>query len=292
MPGGMKPINFDSARAISNLLEQHSLQLKKRFGQNFLINSGARDKILTLLNSTPEDVVWEIGAGIGSMTSGLLQSGARVIAFEIDYGLARILESFYLESEKFVLIKGDFLKTCTQAVEQYGPPSLVVGNLPFSSAARMLIGLLGENISPKRIVCTLQREVADRLSASPGTKDYSFFSVICQMYWSIKQGGDLQAGSFFPKPRVVSSITLLTPLERHLSMPFEFLLNFVRILFRERRKTIRNNLFKGDALHLAKAEVERQLTSCGVQNTARAEELSIEDILALAKVFYNCIHSL
>ncbi|PKL03960.1 MAG: hypothetical protein CVV53_09020, partial [Spirochaetae bacterium HGW-Spirochaetae-9] len=150
--------------------------MSKRFGQNFLVDPNAREKLYAALGTTAPVHVWEIGPGIGAMTALLLQRGHSVTAFEIDHGFARILRDLFGDNPRFTLVEGDFLKTWKDAGTN---PDIVFGNLPYNVALTIIGDLLESGQVPQRMIFTVQKEAAQRIVAVPGTKDYSAFSVLC-----------------------------------------------------------------------------------------------------------------
>ncbi len=186
--------------------------------------------------------MWEIGPGIGALTLRLAPMEIRLTVFEIDHGFARLLKEALSTDGNVRVVEGDFIKTWSDCRRGLGNPDIIVGNLPYSSATAMFLSLIEGGVSARRIVCTVQKEAAMRMMALPGDPDYTSFSVLCALTWRIERLGDLNPGSFYPRPRVRSSILRLEPIDRaRVSQPGE-LLRGVRALFAGRRKTIRNNL--------------------------------------------------
>jgi 16S rRNA (adenine1518-N6/adenine1519-N6)-dimethyltransferase len=258
-------VNADSPADIRALLSERGIALKKRWGQNFLINRGARENIVRLLAAQPGETVWEIGPGLGAMTERLA-STVRVVAFEIDRGLCRFLEEDLGRQPGVRIVAGDFLETWRPEMSAAGAPARVLGNLPYRSASLMLADLIEAGLRPKRMVFTVQKELAERMASAPKRKSYSSFSVLCQSCFSVKLRGDLQPGSFFPTPDVISTIVEMEPrVDAPAGETLAELTRLARALFSSRRKTIRNNA--GDRRTL-EALVEE-----GVDPGARAEEL-------------------
>lgn len=275
----MSPLNHDSTAQIRAVLEQRGIGLKRRWGQNFLVNRGARERLLSLLDPRPGSLVWEIGPGLGAMTGPLLARGLRVVAFEIDHGLARFLSEEFDGAGSLTLVEGDFRRTWRGALDRYGRPDAVLGNLPYRSASLMIADMASGELRPDRCVFTVQRELAERLTASPGTRSYSSFTVLCGACFRIVGRGELQPGSFWPPPEVVSSVLELEPLDDAPSgAELAMLSRVARALFASRRKTIRNNAvaaFGPGAL----ATLER----LGIDASGRAEELDPRTYVELAR---------
>lgn len=263
-------LNYDSPTALKAFLEAQGLGMKKQFGQNFLINPGARAGLIDALEAPPGEAVWEVGPGLGAMTAGLLDRGAGVTAFEIDPGFIRILRDLFGAHPQFRLIEGDVLKTWRTA----GTGSYLLGNLPYTIAARLLGVLIEEQRLFTRIVVTVQREVAQRMTARPGSKDYSSFSVLCASAYTVTPLMVLKSRSFYPVPHVDSQGVRLDRYKRQCPPCFYRL---VRRLFASRRKTLKNNLA---------GFVENPqaiLQSCGISPDRRAETLELEAFIALAE---------
>ncbi|GHT84146.1 ribosomal RNA small subunit methyltransferase A [Spirochaetia bacterium] len=278
-------INYDSPQALRSYLEDRGLGMRKQFGQNFLINRDARQRLLDALELRPGDRVWEVGAGLGAMTAGLLKRGAHVSAFEIDRGFITILEELFGDVNDFTLIPGDVLKTWPVTE----PAMYFLGNLPYNIAAALLADFIEKGRYFTRMVFTVQREVALRMTARPGSADYSSLSVLCASVYTISPLMVLKGASFYPAPKVDSQgvrFDLRTDIDPGAYPPaFKPL---VRSLFSSRRKTVKNNLQsfinsgilnKGRAQDLALALLEQ----CGIAPKERAENLGIGEFSALAR---------
>jgi len=287
-------LNYDSPTSIREFLESYGLWATKRFGQNFLIDRSVRERIVGALEIETSMNVWEIGPGIGAMTKLILEKGARLAAFEIDFGFVRALESLFQGFEQFYIIKGDMLKTWRLRNEK---PDRIFGNLPYNAAFAIIADLIEKDCIPPRMVFTLQKEAARRLVATPGSKDYSSFSVLCASACEARVLFDIGASSFWPQPRVTSSVVLLTPRED--SVPAaqrKGFSDFVRAGFASRRKTLRNSMRAWNALHFSEidetqsdAYVRDALLKRGLAPDIRAEKLSskqlfdlYQDLIALA----------
>ena len=273
-------LDYDSPQALSAALESEGLAMSKRFGQNFLVDRRSRLKILAELEAAQGAHVWELGPGLGAMTELALDAGLRVTAFEIDHGFARVLRRIFGHRPEFRLVEGDFLNTWRAELSASGPPDRVFGNLPYSVANAMVAAVLEGGLAPPRMVFTVQKEAAQRMTAVPGTKDYSAFSVLCASCCRSKIAFDLSGGSFWPVPRVTSSAV------RMVARPDPVCVEdrggfstFVRAAFASRRKTLRNNLRAiGPAAFEALPAV---LGSLGIREDVRAEALRPEELGAV-----------
>jgi len=281
----------NSSAALRRFLDQEGLAPKKRWGQNFMTSPGARRVVLTALGVRPGDLIWEIGPGLGAITAMLVEVAGQVVVFEIDHGVMRVLRERF--GQAITIVAGDAVKTLgvkSPAGEAGGSipsgPDLVVGNLPYRSAAAIVAVLLESDrtgSSCRRMVFTVQREMARRMVALPGGKDYSTLSVLCGLTGTVTRHSDLAAGSFYPVPEVVSSLVSVEPKQvDHELLRLASLC--ARSLFASRRKTIRNNLpTLGSALGISTAEIQGALDEVGIDNSRRAETVEPDAYLELAE---------
>jgi 16S rRNA (adenine1518-N6/adenine1519-N6)-dimethyltransferase len=280
-------MNHDSTSEIRATLLERGLTLKKRWGQNFLVNRGARERIVALLGIRPGERVWEIGPGLGSMTELLLAAARELTVFEVDRGLCRWLEECFGGKPGFGLVSGDFVETWRNARDLQGPPERLLGNLPYRSASLMIMEMVEGGLRPASAVFTVQRELADRMTSQPGGKNYSSFTVLCQSCFEIEDRGDLKPGSFYPVPEVVSSIIELRPrLDAPEGSTLSVLSGLARGLFSSRRKTLRNNaaaLTGGEGEPLAPSRVLAAFERAGINPGMRAEQVSPGAYVAMAR---------
>jgi 16S rRNA (adenine1518-N6/adenine1519-N6)-dimethyltransferase len=253
------------------------------YGQNFLVNGNARKMLLDALGTGPGDAVWEIGPGLGSMTQGLLEREAQVTAFEIDKGFAVVLNEFFGGCPGFNLIEGDVLKTWPQTA---AAGDYLLGNLPYTIGAALLADFIEQKRYFKRMVVTVQKEVAQRMAAKPGSKDYSSFSVLCASAYRVTPLAVLKGASFYPEPRVDSRGVRLDLLPGSVYPDCFFPL--VRSLFASRRKTVKNNLKTFIAQRSAqtglsiRGTAEESLALAEIKGEDRAERFGVEELCALA----------
>ena len=234
---------WNSKQEISQLLEENGLTLKKRFGQNFLLDAHHRERIVSALDPAEGERVWEIGPGIGSITHKLLEKTPYITVFEIDHGLIRVLGQLF--NDRLKIVEGDFLKTFEAELAQQGLPDKLIGNLPYSTGSVMIGSLAEKDALPGVSVFTLQKEVARRMAAAPGSPDYSGFSLVCQLRCRVEKICDIGGGAFYPPPRVVSSVIRLVRRDDAPAGPYPEFFRLVQDLFRSRRKTAANNLKSG-----------------------------------------------
>lgn len=280
----MKHPDYNSPSELKKILDLNGFSMQKKFGQNFLINGDARKKIIDALDVNENTTVWEVGPGLGAMTNEILERGANLTVFEIDRGFAMLISKFfeeYSENKKFNLIEGDVLKTWKKQITENFPDRFF-GNLPYNIAATLIADTIEKNIRFERCVFTIQKEVALRMAAKPGTEDYSSFSVLCQWAYNVNPIMDLNGNNFWPRPNVDSRSVLLTPNESFpgCNNPGLFI-KMERALFSSRRKNLRNNLTV--FLHNNDLAVEA-LTKAQIDPSKRAEVLSIPEMLRLSDV--------
>ena len=281
----LKHPDYNSTAELKQVLDTNGFSMQKKFGQNFLINEDARKKLIDTLDISEDSTVWEVGPGLGAMTSEILERGADLTVFEIDRGFASLIKQFfedYSEKDKFRIVEGDVLKTWKKQLEEKGQPSRFFGNLPYNIAATIIADTIENNIRFDKCVFTVQKEVALRMAAKPGTDDYSSFSVLCQWAYDVKPIIDLTGGNFWPKPNVDSRAVLMTKKDNWPGCDNpKLFVKINRALFSSRRKTVRNNLsvfLKNNDLAV------KYLTDAGIDIMKRAEVLTIPELLKLTNV--------
>ena len=270
-------IDYDSPAALKTFLEARGLAMQKKFGQNFLINGQARKKLIDSLEIEKGTTVWEIGPGLGAMTSEILERGAELTAFEIDHGFAAALGELFADKPNFKLVEGDVLKTWKTVTDR---PARLFGNLPYNIAATIFADLICAGVRFDKSVITVQKEVAQRITAKPGTDDYSSFSVLCQWAYDVTPLMDLGGGSFWPRPNVDSRAVKFVKKELFPQCKDPaFFTKMQRALFVSRRKTVKNNLstFLSDS-----QKAEDALKKADIDPKVRAETLDIKTLLRLS----------
>jgi len=283
-------INYNSAACLKAFLEENGLGMRKKFGQNFLVNPGVRQGLADALGAEAGNHVWEIGPGLGAMTSLLLQKSLKVTAFEIDPGFIRLLGTIFAGSENLTIVPGDAMKTW----RDQPPAPYLLGNLPYNIAASLLADFMENGLFFRRMVVTVQREVALRMTAQAGSRDYSSFSVLCSSAYRVKPLMVVKGASFYPRPNVDSQGVLLELRDDSASLavaenrPACFY-PLVRHLFSSRRKTIRNNLAgflaqNGKSANADSGDLAASLlSSASLDCDLRAENLHLDEFAALAK---------
>lgn len=283
-------IDYNSVQNLKNILEENGFSMQKKFGQNFLINEKMRRSLVDELNLQSDNSVWEIGPGLGSMTKLLLETGAKVTVFEIDKGFIKLLKeifSSYLESEQLRIVEGDVLKTWHNVFLEQGVPSALFGNLPYNIAATIIADTIEKDVRFNKIVVTVQKEVAERMYAKEGEKDYSSFSILCKWAYNVKPLFDLSPANFWPRPHVDSKSVLMTKKEEFpLCQNKTLFMKMQRSLFSSRRKNIKNNLSQ----FLKDDEKTRiVLEKANLDVNVRAETLPVKKLLELSDILNTAI---
>ena len=260
------------------LLRRYGLQAKKSWGQNFLIDERAYEAIVAACGLSAGDLAVEIGAGLGTLTSRLLRTGATVIAVERERDMCDVLRKELGERPGFTLREEDALET-GYAELAAGRPTVIVGNLPYQIAAPLLFKFLAARASVRKIVVMLQREVAARLLARPDTEDYSALTAQVHMLATVRRVCQVSRGGFLPAPRVDSTVVQLEPLATTAAPVLDLgcYSQVVRAAFGQRRKTLRNALATmSDSVGMAAA------AETGIDLGRRGETLTVHEFARLA----------
>jgi 16S rRNA (adenine1518-N6/adenine1519-N6)-dimethyltransferase len=260
---------------VHSLLRRWGLRLKKDLGQNFLADPAILSRIVAAADLTPEDTVLEIGAGLGTLTTQLARQAGRVVAVEVDRQLIPALEDALSGLENVTLVHGDILTLDLTTLIGADRPYYVVANLPYYITSAVLRHVLEADHRPRRVVVTVQQEVAERITAQPG--DMSLLAVSVQFYGQPRQLFRIKPGSFYPAPAVASAVVRID-LHDAPPVPVDDAAAFFRVVragFSQRRKQLRNTLAAG--LHLPPDEVAARLEQVGVDPRRRAETLSLAE---------------
>lgn len=267
------------------LLERLGLKPQKSLGQHFLTQPKQARRIVAALDLTPADVVVEVGPGLGALTRPLAEQAARLVALELDRRLAEFLKQEFQAHPQVLILCQDILTyDLTALAREAGRPLKVVGNLPYQITSPLLFKLAAEKAAIERAVLMMQQEVALRLMAAPGGKDYGILSVLLQYHFAIESLFTLGPGNFYPPPQVTSTVVRLRPrLVEPAAADPELLRRLVRLAFGQRRKTLANSLGAGAAdLGLTPAQIAELLKAVGIEPQRRAETLSVAEFVALA----------
>jgi 16S rRNA (adenine1518-N6/adenine1519-N6)-dimethyltransferase len=267
-------------------LEDLQIRPRKRLGQHFVAHDSVLQKIAIDADLGPEDIVLEIGAGLGSLTS-LLTAARKVYAVEIDARLTPVLKERFKENPKVEVIHADALQVDLSAFFQPGGQKLkVVANLPYEISSPMIFRLWQERQAFSRFVLMLQLEVAHRIVAKPGTKDYGPLSLWSQLYSVPRISFSVPPSAFYPRPKVESAVVRfdIRPYPA-VEVPDERILEWlIRSAFRYRRKTLARALQLGEFSQFSKSQIRKALESAGVSPLARGESLTLEQFGHLSRV--------
>lgn len=276
------------------ILQKYQFHFQKKYGQNFLIDTSVLERIIKAAQIGPEDCVLEIGPGIGTMTQYLAEHAGKVIAVEIDKALLPILEETLAGYENITVLHGDILKVDVgELAEKYnaGKPLKVVANLPYYITTPIIMGLFEKNVPVESITVMVQKEVAERMQAKPGTKDYGGLSLAVQYYAEPKIVANVPPNCFMPRPNVGSAVVRL---ERFGRPPVEvtderFMFTLIRAAFNKRRKMLVNALAGTGDTALTKENVAEALVRLNIPETIRGEKLTLTEFAGLSNILSRCI---
>ncbi len=276
--------NIFSPSFIIHVLQERTLSLKKKYGQNFLINRDIASRIIKLAGLNKDSTVLEIGPGLGTLTFLIAKQVKRIIAVEIDRGFTRYLQN---EIEKLgfrnvCIINKDFLRLKKNDLHLLENPDKVISNFPYCIGIKALVKIVDEYKSVDRIIGTVQKELADRITAKPGTKNYSFVSVYLQYLSRVRViEKNISPKNFFPSPEVTSSLIELQPVHETVPIEAGIFKKIVKASFSNRRKNIVNNLHTPEIG--IDQDVLKQIVSERFKNVKiRAEALSVRDFIELS----------
>nr|WP_330423240.1 16S rRNA (adenine(1518)-N(6)/adenine(1519)-N(6))-dimethyltransferase RsmA [Blautia sp. OF03-15BH] len=268
------------------VLQKYNFTFQKKFGQNFLIDPHVLDKIIAAAEITKDDFVLEIGPGIGTLTQYLAEAAREVVAVEIDSSLIPILEDTLSSYDNVSVINEDVLKVDLKKLAEErngGKPIKVVANLPYYITTPIIMGLFESHVPLKSLTVMVQKEVALRMQAGPGTKDYGALSLAVQYYADPYLAANVPPNCFMPRPNVGSAVIRLTRFEETpVKVKDEALLfRLIRASFNQRRKTLQNGLVNSPELHFSKEQVAAAIETLGVSPSVRGEALTLEQFAAL-----------
>lgn len=285
-----------SPKKTMEIINKYSFAFQKRFGQNFLIDSNILDKIVKGAELNKEDVVIEIGPGIGSLTQVLAEYAKKVIAIEIDKKLIPILEDTLEDYDNILLMNEDILKVDLNKLieeENGGKQVKVIANLPYYITTPIIMGLFENHVPVESITVMVQKEVADRMQALPGTKDYGALSLAIQYYSKPQIITKVSPNCFIPAPKVGSSVICLKRQEPE-KIDFEeekLLFRIIKAAFSQRRKTLINSLINNESTQVSKEDLILFLREMGLEERVRGEVLSLGQFSALTKKIYRKMDS-
>lgn len=269
------------------ILQKYHFNFQKKYGQNFLIDAHVLEKIIRESGITKEDMVLEIGPGIGTMTQYLAENAREVVAVEIDKNLIPILSDTLSAYDNVTVINEDILKVDIARIAKEGnggKPIKVVANLPYYITTPIIMGLFESHVPLESITIMVQKEVADRMQVGPGTKDYGALSLAVQYYAKPEIVANVPPNCFMPRPNVGSAVIKLSKYE---NPPVEvkdeaFLFAIIRASFNQRRKTLINGLTNASNLSISKEQILEALEKMGLLSTVRGEALTLEQFAQLS----------
>ncbi|MBR6381392.1 MAG: 16S rRNA (adenine(1518)-N(6)/adenine(1519)-N(6))-dimethyltransferase RsmA [Lachnospiraceae bacterium] len=268
------------------ILKKYDFRIQKKYGQNFLIDPHVLERIVTEAQVGPEDLVVEIGPGLGSLTQHLAEHAGEVVAVEIDRNLIPILEETLAEYHNVTVLNEDILKVdLTKLSHDHGDrPLKVVANLPYYITTPIVMGLLESRVPLKSITVMVQKEVADRMQVGPGTKDYGALSLAVQYYAKPEIVANVPPNCFIPRPNVGSAVIRLT---LHEAPPVRVrdekrMFALIRAAFGQRRKTLANALSNAPEIRVSREQVTKALGELGLSETIRGEALTLEQFAGLS----------
>ena len=268
------------------LLAAHNISPKKQLGQNFIIDPAFTEKIVKRAGILPEDIVLEIGAGLGALTIPLARRARKVIAIEKDRQIVPILNTEVLVSglTNISIIEKDILSVDINAlIEDMGGKIVVMGNLPYNISSQILVQLIRSREGISRAVLMFQKELSQRITADSGCKDYGRLTVMLRYCSDIRKLVDVKASLFFPKPKVDSEILELKFKKEidHKAVDELFFFKVIKSGFGNRRKTLKNALAASE-LNIDPDTAKRVLENSGIDPTRRAETLTVEEFVRLS----------
>ncbi len=272
------------------ILNKYHFIFQKKFGQNFLIDTRVLEKIIRAAGITKDDLVLEVGPGIGTMTQYLCENAREVVAVEIDKNLIPILTQDTLKDyDNVTIINEDILKLDINALVQEkngGRPIKVVANLPYYITTPIIMGLFEAHVPLESVTVMVQKEVAERMQAEPGSKDYGALSLAVQYYAKPYLAANVPQNCFLPRPNVGSAVIRLT---LHKEAPVKtaeehFMFALIRASFNQRRKTLVNSLANSSETGVRKESVLAALAQMGHSATVRGEALTLADFARLADI--------
>ncbi|WP_022766867.1 16S rRNA (adenine(1518)-N(6)/adenine(1519)-N(6))-dimethyltransferase RsmA [Butyrivibrio sp. XPD2006] len=281
----------NSART-KEVLARYNMSAKKKFGQNFLIDGGVLEGIVEAAGVTAEDCVLEIGPGIGTLTQYLAEAAGRVVAVEIDKTLLPVLADTLSDYDNVTVINEDVLKVdIDRIIKEYneGRPIKVVANLPYYITTPIIMKLFESGALIESITVMVQKEVADRMAAGPGNKDYGSLSLAVGFYAEANTVIDVPPSSFIPQPNVGSAVVKLTkyPEPKVKVKDSKYLFEIIRTSFNQRRKTLSNSLSNNPSLGVSRDKVTAALVEMGIDERARGETLTLEQFAELSDILQS-----
>ena len=279
--------NLSDIGVVRSVLEKHGFNFSKALGQNFLINPSVCPKMAEMCGADENTGVIEVGAGIGVLTAELAKRAKKVVSVELDTRLLPVLEETLSEFDNVEVVNDDIMKVDLQAlVDEYseGMPVAVCANLPYYITTPIIMGLYESHVPIESITVMVQKEVADRMQAGPGSKDYGALSLAVQYYAEPYIVANVPPNCFMPRPNVGSAVIRLTS---HKEPPVQvndekLMFKIIRASFNQRRKTLANGLNNSPEIQLPKEVIINAIESLGKGASVRGEALTLEEFARLS----------
>lgn len=270
----------------NSILNRYNLKAKKKFGQNFLVDENVLDNIVNGSDITSEDVVIEIGPGLGNLTEKLLEKAEKVIAFEIDKDMCEILENRFQNVSNFILLNEDVLKVdIKEVLNKYKVENekvKLVANLPYYITTPIMFKIFENTNCIDSMTIMVQKEVADRIVAKTKSKDYGVLTINTKFYGEATKLFDVPNNAFVPAPNVTSAVVKIAIWQRYSVSNKETLFKLVKASFAQRRKKLINSLENSNVFDVTKTELKSILENNGITENARAEEIELETYINVA----------
>lgn len=274
------------------VIKKYEFCFQKKFGQNFLIDGHVLDKIIAGAGVTKDDMVLEIGPGIGTMTQYLAEAAGKVVAVEIDRNLLPILQETLSDYDNVKVIHADVLSLDLEKLvqeENGGRPIKVVANLPYYITTPIIMALFEQHVPLANVTVMVQKEVAARMKSGPGSKDYGALSLAVQYYAEPYIVANVPCNCFMPRPNVDSAVIRLT---RYEELPVQvkdekMLFKIIRASFNQRRKTLQNGLNNSSELNFTKDQIAAAIAAAGFSPSVRGEALTLEQFARLTDILLN-----
>lgn len=263
------------------IIKKYEFNFKKNFGQNFLVDERVLDKIVSAADINENDLVIEVGPGIGTLTQAMAKKAGKVVSVEIDKTLVPILGELLADYDNIEIINEDILKVdINELIEHHNGMNVkMAANLPYNITTPIIMNILEKRIPMESLTVMIQKEVAYRMNAKPSTKDYGSLSLVTQYYCEPYLVANVPQNCFMPRPNVDSAVIKLTILkEPRVNVKNEqFMFDFIKAAFSQRRKTLVNCIFSNGMLRLNKEELGKVLNELGYDERVRGESLTLED---------------
>ncbi len=271
------------------IIKKYDFNFKKNFGQNFLVDERVLEKIINTANIDKDDLIIEVGPGIGTLTQAMAKKAGKVISVEIDKTLVPILEELLEDYDNIEIINEDILKVdINSLIEKHkGMNVKMVANLPYNITTPIIMNILEKHIQMDSLTVMIQKEVAYRMNAKPSTKDYGSLSLVTQYYCEPYLAANVPQNCFMPRPNVDSAVIKLNILD---TPPVkvcdeEFMFAFIKAAFSQRRKTLVNCIASNAIVNISKEEIGNILKDLGYDEKVRGESLGLNDYAKLSDEF-------